>query len=103
MDSWGRDFTGVLAEPPNDCGSPLFAPFYFVSFMVLTTYVSLNIMVAVILHTFFDIEGSPGAELLDDHRVETFMKTTERPDVDYDAVRAQQLILSLPSAVFPRC
>ena len=84
VDSWGRDLSGTYTEPVDDCGHPIFAPIYFMSFMILATYVSLNIMVAVILYTFFDFEGSPELEMLDEKRVEDFMKATEKSEVDYD-------------------
>ena len=83
MDSWGRDLSGVYIKPPDDCGHTFLAPIFFMSFMILTTYVSLNIMVAVILFTFFDIEGNPAAALGDQH-VEKFMEATQSSDIDYD-------------------
>jgi hypothetical protein len=84
VDSWGRDLSSVYDEPVDDCGHPVLAPIFFMSFMILTTFVSLNIMVAVILYTFFDIEGSPGGAMLDEQRVEKFMEATQSSDVDYD-------------------
>jgi|EP01047_Picozoa_sp_COSAG01_P036194 hypothetical protein len=41
----------------SNCGHPFLSPLYFITFMILITYISLNIMVAVILSTFFDLEG----------------------------------------------
>jgi hypothetical protein len=84
IDSWGRDLSSVYDEPIDDCGQPYLAPLFFMSFMILTTYVSLNIMVAVILLTFFDIEGAPTAKMLDEQRVEKFMEATQSSEIDYD-------------------
>ena len=83
VDSWGRDLTSVYDEPVDDCGHAILAPIFFMSFMILTTFVSLNIMVAVILYTFFDVEGNP-SPMLDEQRVEKFMEATQSSDVDYD-------------------
>lgn len=84
VDSWGRALGSVYDEPIDDCGHPILAPIFFLTFMLVTTYVSLNIFVAVILYTFFDIEGSPGAAMLDEKRVEKFMVATQSSDIDYD-------------------
>ena len=59
----------------SDCGDPLFAPLYFVTFMLVCTYVSLNVIVAVILFTFFDLEGNPNDKSLGDDDVASCFAT----------------------------
>jgi hypothetical protein len=39
--------------PYNTCGIPLFAPYYFLTFVVITTLSLLNILVAIMIY-FFD-------------------------------------------------
>ena len=52
----------VSTEPSCDpqldsCGSPYGAPFYFVSFMLLGTFIILNLIIAVILEDFFTAQA----------------------------------------------
>ena len=57
----------------SDCGSVWAAPLYYVTFMLLCTYVSLNVIVAVILFTFFDLEGNPDDKPLEAKNVKLLL------------------------------
>ena len=59
----------------SDCGSVLLSPLYFVTFMLVCCYVSLNVIVAVILFTFFDLEGNPNDKSLSDSDVAVFLSS----------------------------
>jgi hypothetical protein len=59
----------------DDCGDAVFSPLYFVSFMLICTYISLNVFVAVILFTFFDLEGNPVDKSLDASVIFSFLNT----------------------------
>ena len=61
----GEDWTGLMrdcmVQPPlcseelGDCGSSALAPAYFLVYMVTIPYASMNVIIAVILFTFFDL------------------------------------------------
>lgn len=71
----------VLAEGSDvlrdNCGDALLAPLYFISYMLVCTYMSLNIIVAVILFTFFDLEGNPEDKSLDSETINDFLVACE--------------------------
>ncbi len=60
-DNWSSIFQTMIVPIPNcqpgtpynTCGIPLFAPFYFITFVVITTLSLLNILVAIMIY-FFD-------------------------------------------------
>jgi hypothetical protein len=60
-DNWSSIFQSMIVNIPNcsskapynTCGIPLFAPFYFITFVVITTLSLLNILVAIMIY-FFD-------------------------------------------------
>eukprot|EP01043_Picozoa_sp_COSAG02_P015309 COSAG02_NODE_650_length_18912_cov_23.728698_4_plen_1651_part_00 len=59
----------------DNCGDVLLAPLYFVTYMLVCCYVSLNVIVAVILFTFFDLEGNPNDKSLGDSDVAVFLSS----------------------------
>jgi Ca2+-binding EF-hand superfamily protein len=65
-------------ETLNNCGSPLLSPIYFVTYMLVCTYMSLNVIVAVILFTFFDLEGNPEDKSLDGDAINKFLTVCEK-------------------------
>eukprot|EP01060_Flectonema_neradi_P029554 TRINITY_DN4105_c1_g2_i1.p1 TRINITY_DN4105_c1_g2~~TRINITY_DN4105_c1_g2_i1.p1 ORF type:complete len:1864 (+),score=261.13 TRINITY_DN4105_c1_g2_i1:89-5680(+) len=74
----------VATEPSCDphlasCGSPYGAPFYFVSFMLLGTFIILNLIIAVILEDFFTAQAEE-ANLLTAMDVHNFTKTWKTYD-----------------------
>ena len=87
--STGEGWAGVMRDcqvaPPfcgvdedtgyDNCGGTLVAPLYFVTFMLVCTYVSLNVIVAVILFTFFDLEGNPNDKSLRAEDVANFLSS----------------------------
>jgi hypothetical protein len=60
-DNWSAIFQTMIVPIPNcqsrgqynTCGIPLFAPYYFITFVVITTLSLLNILVAIMIY-FFD-------------------------------------------------
>lgn len=60
-DNWSSIFQTMIVRIPNcqssgpynTCGIPLFAPYYFITFVIITTLSLLNILVAIMIY-FFD-------------------------------------------------
>ncbi len=60
-DNWSEIFQTMIVSIPNcqskgpynTCGIPLFAPYYFMTFVIITTLSLLNILVAIMIY-FFD-------------------------------------------------
>ncbi len=60
-DNWSSIFQSMIVRIPNcqseglykTCGIPLFAPYYFITFVIITTLSLLNILVAIMIY-FFD-------------------------------------------------
>jgi hypothetical protein len=60
-DNWSSIFQTMIVQIPNcqssgpynTCGIPLFAPYYFITFVIITTLSLLNILVAIMIY-FFD-------------------------------------------------
>jgi hypothetical protein len=82
---------------PSDCGSPLALPF-FISFMVIGSFVFLNLVVAVILDNFTAL-GNVNPELVSAADISNFKDEWSRLDPDADglipAKHLPDLVMSL--------
>lgn len=76
--STGESYNGLMhdcmieepyCDPDTNCGFPGFAPIYFISFYVLSAFILLNLLIAIILDNFMDTvaldEGRQGFVLKD--------------------------------------
>jgi len=83
---------------PSDCGSQLSLPF-FISFMVIGSFVMLNLVVAVILENFTSL-GNVRTDLVSPDDITDFKEAWSTYDPDADgkipAKKLPELILSLP-------
>ena len=91
--------TGECSVAEGDCGSPLFAICFFVSFQILGTFVFLNLVVAVILENFSSL-GSLNPEIVSPADVESFKEVWAAFDPDADNFIPSEdlplLVLALP-------
>jgi hypothetical protein len=73
----GESYNGIMhdcrvqapyCDPDTNCGYRTFSPIYFVSFFLLTAYVLLNLLVALILDVFGEMEevSSPDTFMMND-------------------------------------
>ena len=83
---------------PTDCGSPIALP-YFISFIVIGTFVFLNLVVAVILENFTSL-GNVNPDLVSTNDITEFKEAWGRYDPDADgmipAKVLPELVLGLP-------
>ena len=57
---------GYLGESNGNCGSPLFAQFYFVSFVIITHIILVNMYIAIILENFNRVYKKAKVGITDD-------------------------------------
>ena len=65
-ESWNGLMHDCMVRPPEctegeDCGDPIVAPIFFLSYVVLSTFLMLNLFVAVVLKNFEEEEERGGA------------------------------------------
>lgn len=72
----GESYNGIMhdcmVQPPYciagiNCGDPNLAPSFFMLFFVLSNYVMLNLLIAIILDNFSDTVALSNATVTDDH------------------------------------
>ena len=84
-EAWQCIMNDCHVEEPNcdeqlgNCGNPILAKFYFLSFMLLGMYVMLNVFIAVILSGYETVEMENNALLTTDH-VASFYNEWEKRD-----------------------
>ena len=86
------DCSGTADKPGDDCGSPLAAPLYFLSYMIICTLVTLNLIIAAILHSFFESNEAQDARAEMDHD-----KRMKRSEKRSDKYRWAEFSLAAPS------
>jgi len=91
--------SGLCSAAAGDCGSWVAIP-YFITFMLLGTFVFLNLIVAVVLENFTSL-GSQRADLVSPADIETFKEAWALLDPDADNFIPSTDLLSLVLAVPP--
>ena len=71
-------------DPDINCGSPVLAPLFFVFFYLLTAFILLNLLVAIILSNFGDSEDhdQSGTFVFNDDVKQAFVKEWSKYDPD---------------------
>lgn len=74
--STGESYNGIMhdcmiqppyCDPESNCGLPEFAPIYFCVFFILTNYMLLNLLIAIILDNFGDTVELANATITEEH------------------------------------
>ena len=90
---------GIHGIAHSSCGNPNLAIPYFISFQIISSYVILNLIVAVILENFSSL-GSLNPNLVSSHDVEHFKEIWAEYDPDCDnyipSSQLPSLILTTP-------
>ena len=92
--------TGACTVEEGDCGAPLVAIAYFLSFQVFGSFVFLNLVVAVILENFSSL-GSVNPDMVTASDVEAFKEVWVEFDPDADNYIASEDLPYLVLALAP--
>jgi hypothetical protein len=104
---WGRLLVACSAQPPNcslnqgDCGSPIGSLIFFVSFVLITMFLLMNVFVAVILEVFTTLADD--FVTMSDYECGQFMKLWFHFDPERTYRMESKFLLTLLRFIPPDC
>ncbi|GBG24665.1 Voltage-dependent L-type calcium channel subunit alpha-1S [Hondaea fermentalgiana] len=106
--STGESFNGIMhdcmieepycSEDAGNCGYPIFAPIYFCSFFVFSSYTLLSMITAIILDQFAD-QGAAAASTVREEHIEAFKEEWSKLDPKGTMLIREELLIKLVSHV----
>ena len=105
--NWGDVLNSCQAQPPycsdqlGDCGTPVAAQLFFISFLIITMFLLLNVFVAVILEVFTTLIDD--VLTLSDYDCAQFMKLWLHFDPERTYRMESRFLLTLLRYIPPEC